>query len=82
MPSISLIPYCVWLAQSTDFDMQTFFDDLRAFFRTFFDDVMDNDLRGLILYLWGCFPPFLRTFLLIGVTCALLAAFLRVFRKD
>lgn len=72
----------VWLAQSDGFDIRSFFDSIGSFLRTFADEVMDDDLRGLIVYLWGCFPAYLRSFILTCVVCVLLAAFFQTFRRD
>lgn len=72
----------IWLAQSDGFDIRSFFDSIGSFLRTFADEVMDEDLRGLILYLWGCFPSYIRSFILVGVVWVILAAFFGTFRRD
>ena len=34
------------------------------------------------LYLWGCFPSYIRSFILVGVVWVILAAFFGTFRRD
>ena len=56
---------------------QSFFD----FIDTFFNDVLNNEMTGLIKYLFNCFPAFLRSFMFVSVIIAVLIAIYEIIKK-
>ena len=55
----------------SNYDFGGLLDGIIDFFDTFFNDVMNSDLTGLIMYLWYCIPSFIRSYMLaVVMLCA------------
>lgn len=50
------------------------------FFDTFFNDVMDSDVIGLIMYFWNCIPPFIRLFMMMTLVLACILALVGILK--
>lgn len=60
---------------SYEMESQTLLDVIRNFFEYILRDVLNNDMQGLILHIWGYIPNELRTFLFV---CLILSLFVGI----
>ena len=65
-----------------EYDISEFLNRISNFFNTIRDEVMNNEMTGLVLYLYGCIPPFLRDFMLVVIILAVTLGLVDMFRKD
>lgn len=70
------------LLEALSYDFSEALESITSFFDTFFNDIMNGQVVGLILYFWSCFPAFIRSFLLVDVILATVLVLYNLFRGD
>ena len=64
-----------------DFNIIDFFSSVGEFIKQFSENVMTDDMRGLIMYFFNCFPNFIRAFFITGFVLFGLAVLYDIIRK-
>ena len=55
---------------------------IKDFFATFTNSIMNNQMVGLILYLYGCIPPFIRDFFMVVLILLIVVTLHSNFKRD
>ena len=61
-------------------DFDSLLNSIIDFLDTFFNDVMDLDMVGLIMYLWGCIPSFIRLFMMFFLILACILSLVSILK--
>ena len=70
------------LLEFLEYDFATFLKRISDFFTVIREEVMNDEMTGLVLYLYGCFPSFLRDFMFVVIILAVVLGLIETFRKD
>lgn len=66
---------------SLKYDFSELLESISDFFETFFNDVMNAEMNGLIMYLWSCIPGFIRIFIVTVVICGAVVSMIGFLRN-
>lgn len=68
--------------QNLQYDFSELLEQISDFFKMLRNDVWDDDLMGLITYLYSCFPPELRAFVTVIITFVVILGIRELLRSN
>lgn len=68
--------------ENLNFDLNNFIERIQNFIDMLRNEVWDEDMVGLIMYLYSCIPDELRDFLMIVLIFVIILGIRELLRKD
>lgn len=68
------------LMNGLDFDLTEIFKSITDFLEMIRNDVMNQEMTGLVMYLFSCFPEELRVFMIVVILLAIVLVLYSLFR--
>lgn len=62
-----------------EYPVDLFFDNVKQFFTVLFHDVLDDNFGSFVTYLFGIFPLFIRTFIIVFFILLILTTLAKMF---